>query len=245
MFAFGVKRGWASSNPVAQVDRPRSERRPQRRIQFLTAIELDELIRAVPDDELGAVERPLYLTAAMSGLRQGELLALRWSDIDWVAARIRVADSVTRGLLGSPKSRRSVRSVPMADRLARELERYFQRSAFQGDDDLVFGDPQLGSVLDPSTVRKRFTRGLKRAGVRRIRFHDLRHTFGTQMAAAGAPLRAIQEWMGHANYSTTSVYAPDATNAALFAERAFGSGQATSERDDAKGRDSASNASRG
>jgi integrase len=66
---------------------------------------------------------------------------------------------------------------------------------------------------------------LERARVRRVTFHELRHTFGTQMAAAGAPLRAIQEWMGHADAKTTEIYAhyaPDATNGAAFAERAFG-----------------------
>jgi integrase len=90
---------------------------------------------------------------------------------------------------------------------------------------LVFCHPQIGSVLDPSKLRKRFGRALEAARLRRIRFHDLRHTFGTQMAAAGAPLRAIQEWMGHADYSTTAIYAhyaPDSSNGAAFVERAFG-----------------------
>ena len=61
--------------------------------------------------------------------------------------------------------------------------------------------------------------------MRRVTFHELRHTFGTQMAAAGAPLRAIQEWMGHADAKTTQIYAhyaPDATNGVAFVERAFG-----------------------
>ncbi|MGI8730213.1 MAG: tyrosine-type recombinase/integrase [Solirubrobacteraceae bacterium] len=61
----------------------------------------------------------------------------------------------------------------------------------------------------------------------RLTFHELRHTFGTQMAAAGAPLRAIQEWMGHADASTTEIYshyAPDPTHGAAFAQRAFGEG---------------------
>ena len=103
-------------------------------------------------------------------------------------------------------------------------------SSYQGDDDLVFCHPGLGSVLDPSRVRKRFVRALDRAGVRRIRFHELRHTFGTQMAAAGAPLRAIQEWMGHADYATTSIYAhyaPDPSQGAVWAQRAFARGSAT------------------
>jgi hypothetical protein len=73
--------------------------------------------------------------------------------------------------------------------------------------------------------RKRFVDAVGRAGLRHVRFHDLRHTFGTQMAAAGAPLRAIQEWMGHRDYRTTSIYAdhaPDPSNGRRWAEAAFG-----------------------
>jgi integrase len=200
-----------------------TSRSPHRRTPFLQPRELDELIDAVPDDSLGAVERPLYLAAALTGLRQGELLALKWMDVDWLAGRVRVADNFTRGKFDSPKSHEG-RSVPMADRLARELELHSQRSAYRTDDDLVFCHPHTGNVLDPSKMRKRFRETITRAGVREITFHELRHTFGTQMAAAGAPLRAIQEWMGHADAKTTEIYrhyAPDPTNGAQLVERAF------------------------
>lgn len=73
-------------------------------------------------------------------------------------------------------------------------------------------------------MRKRFKVALKAAGVRSIRFHDLRHTFGTKMAAAGAPLRTIQEWMGHCDYKTTEIYADyasDPVQGARWAEAAF------------------------
>ena len=113
----------------------------------------------------------------------------------------------------------------MADRLAGELERHFQRSRYRADDDLVFCHPHTGQPYDASKLRKRFDDALERAERRRVTFHELRHTFGTQMAAAGAPLRAIQEWMGHADAKTTQIYAhyaPDATNGAAFVERAFG-----------------------
>ncbi len=93
------------------------------------------------------------------------------------------------------------------------------------DDDLVFCRPETGHVLDPSKMRKRFKDALDQAGARTITFHELRHTFGTQMAAAGAPLRAIQEWMGHADAKTTEIYrhyAPDPTHGAALVERAFG-----------------------
>ena len=185
---FAIKRGWATSNPVALVDRPRTARDAHRRLRFLQREELDALLRAVPDDELGAVERPLYLCAAMTGLRQGELIGLRWTDVDWVASRVRVAESYTRGAFDSPKSHRG-RSVPMADRLAGELELHFQCSRFQADGDLVFAHPVTGHVLDASKLRKRFYEALDRAELHRLTFHELRHTFGTQMAAAGAPLR--------------------------------------------------------
>ena len=83
--AFAIRRGWATANPLALVERPRAHRSAHRRIRFLQPEELEALLRAVPDDAIaiGAVERPLCLTAAMTGLRQGELLALRWSDVDW------------------------------------------------------------------------------------------------------------------------------------------------------------------
>lgn len=228
VFAFAIKRGWASANPVALIDRPKKSRPASRRIRFLQPAELEALLRAVPDDPLGGVERPLYLTAAMTGLRQGELIGLRWLDVDWVASRVRVADSFTRGAFDSPKSHEA-RSVPIADRLAGELERHFQRSPYMAESDLVFCHPHTGHVLDASKVRKRFGQALKRARVREITFHELRHTFGTQMAAAGAPLRAIQEWMGHSDAKTTEIYAhyaPDPTHGAAFAERAFGRGAA-------------------
>jgi integrase len=87
------------------------------------------------------------------------------------------------------------------------LDRHFQGTAYQGDDDLVFAHPDTGSPYDPSKMRSRFYAAINRAGISRLRFHDLRHTFGTLMAAAGVPMRTLQEWMGHANLTTTEIYA--------------------------------------
>lgn len=83
---------------------------------------------------LARVDHALYLTAAMTGLRQGELLGLRWRDVDWAAQKVRVV----RRKFRTPKSRTSSRAVPMADRVGRELELLFQASAYQADDDLAF-----------------------------------------------------------------------------------------------------------
>jgi integrase len=225
VFAFAQKRGWCNTNPVALCDRPRTGKTDPD-IRYLNREELDALLRAVPADQpLGEMEAVLYLTAAMTGLRQGELIALRWRDVDWLASLIRVRRSYTRRQWGTPKSRRSSRAVPLADRVAADLERHFQRSAYQHDDDLVFCHPETGGPYDASKLRKRFKRAVERAGVRPVRFHDLRHTFGTQMAAVGTPMRTLQEWMGHADFATTLIYAdfaPDPARGAALVAAAFG-----------------------
>ena len=94
----------------------------------------------------------------------------------------------------------------MADRLARELDGWSKRTEFGAEDDLVFAHPQTGNALDRSKVTKRFKEACVDAKVRPIRFHDLRHTFGTRLAASGQPLRMIQEFMGHADSKTTQIY---------------------------------------
>lgn len=228
LFKYATRRGWTAVNPVAAVDRPK-QRAVDPDVRFLTVEELEAVIRQIPDDELGKTERVLYRVAAMTGLRQGELIALRWRDVDWLAGVTRVRRTFTRGGWGKPKSKRSSRAVPMPDRVARELEEHHSRSLFQGDDELVFCHPQTGSPYDPSKMRKRFKTAVKQAEVRPVRFHDLRHTFGTQLAAAGAPIRAIQAWMGHASITTTEVYAdyaPDPSQGGKWAEAAFGSSEA-------------------
>lgn len=95
---------------------------------------------------------------------------------------------------------------------------------FLDQDELVFAHPQLGKPIDKAQLLVRFKKALKRAKVREVRFHDLRHTFGTRMASAGVPLRTLQEWLGHADYKTTAIYADYAPSAheSECVERAFG-----------------------
>lgn len=144
----------------------------------------------------------------MTGLRKGELLALRWQDVDWPAGRVRVRRNYVRGEFGTPKSRRSTRSVPMADEVAGELDRLYKLSLRQGDGDLVFAHPLTGGPLPKANVTRRMRAALKAADLDSShRSHDLRHTFGTRMAAAGVPMRTLQEWMGHKDLATTQIYA--------------------------------------
>ncbi|MHB8696008.1 MAG: tyrosine-type recombinase/integrase, partial [Solirubrobacteraceae bacterium] len=207
LIEFAIDEDWmAGENPVKRVEKPvRLETDPD--VHFLETEEVEALLRAVPDDDLGRVERVMYLTAAMTGMRQGELFALRWRDVDWSARRIRVRRNFVRGEYGTPKSKRSSRSVPLASRVATELELLFQESQWKRDDDLVFAHPETGRPIDRSKLLKRFKAALKAAEVRPVRFHDLRHTFGTRMAAQGVPMRVLQEMMGHRDFKTTLIYA--------------------------------------
>ena len=142
-------------------------------------------------------------TAAFAGLRRGELIALRWRDVDFTASRVRVVCSVSAGQLSTPKNDKT-RSVPMAREVAAALAQLGQRERFTGDDDLVFPGT-FGGFLDADALSRRYGKALERAGLRRLRFHDLRHTFGTAMIAKADIVR-VQEWMGHADIQTTRRY---------------------------------------
>ena len=226
VFEHAIDNHWCQANPARRAIRPRRrrERDTNPDLQFLTLEELEAVVRAIPDhtiqrepapyrkgrrgpapppppDVLGPVLRRVVLTAAMTGLRQSELLGLRWRDVDWAAQRIRVRNTYIRGEHSSDgKSDLSTRrSVPIADRLLAELDRWSKRTTYNQDEDLVFAHPLTGHPLDGSKVTKKFQAGCDTAGVHRIRFHDLRHTFATRLAASGQPLRTIQEFLGHAD----------------------------------------------
>jgi integrase len=183
-------------------------KRNETRLRFLDQPALEKLL-ATPfaDDAFGRIEPTLYLVAAMTGLRQGELLGLRWRDVDFNASRLRVVSPYVRGEFADPKSVGSARSVPMADRVADAPRELHRATVFERPQDLVFGHPDTGNPLDRSRLVRRFAQAVKRAEVNTVTFHELRHTFGTRMAAAGVPIRTIQRWMGHADMKTTQVYA--------------------------------------
>jgi integrase len=200
------------ANPVAYVEKYRQ--RPSGDIDVFSPEEVMALVRAAGSEQDAAV----FLTAAFTGLRRGELLALRWREVDFAGSVVRVRASYTAMELTTPKSGK-VRSVPLAPEVANALARLDQRPNWTSDDDLVFPG-EAGDYLDGSALRRRYAAALGRAGLRPLRFHDLRHTFGTRMIAK-ADIRRVQEWMGHADVQTTMRYlhyAPRAADAALVAE---------------------------
>ncbi len=201
VFKYAMRAHGLTRNPASAelVDRPTV--RYSGEFETFDADELAALVRAADDEATGT----LYLAAAMTGLRQGELLALHWRDIDFAGQRVQVRHSWSPVAHAekAPKSGK-VRSVPLVDELVRPLDRLSKRDHFTGDDDLVFCS-ELGEHLDGWTLRRRYDAALKKAGLRRIRFHDLRHCFGST-AVRAFPLSDVQAMLGHAHVTTTMRY---------------------------------------
>jgi integrase len=194
-----ARRVWdIQPNPAVDVEKPRL-RYDATEFHFFSPEEVWALARAAKNDRDAA----LFLTAAFAGLRRGECLALRWRDIDFERQSIRVQRSISGTEITVPKSGRG-RVVPMAHDLAQALARLADTRGTIGLDDLVFAG-ERGTPLDGSALRRRYKKALQRAGLRDLRFHDLRHTFGS-LAIQRASIVQVQAWLGHADVKTTARY---------------------------------------
>jgi integrase len=142
--------------------------------------------------------------AAYAGLRMGELLALRVGDIHWSGSVITVKRAVSAGVEKGPKSGRA-RRVPLAKHAATALERVLDREDFVSSDDYVFCNA-YGRRLDDSALRRRYKLARDAVGLRQLRWHDLRHTFGSLLVAGGIDLVSVKDAMGHTQLTTTTRY---------------------------------------
>ena len=201
VFKHAVRAHGLARNPASAelVDRPTVAYSGE--FDTFDADELAALARAAEGEQDAA----LYLTAAYTGLRLGELLALRWRSVDFAGQRVHVRRSWSQaaGAEKAPKSGK-VRSVPLVAELIGPLDRLSRREHFTADDDLVFVS-EAGEHLAGWTLRRRYADALERAGLRRVRFHDLRHCFGS-VAVRAFPLSDVQAMLGHAHVTTTMRY---------------------------------------
>ena len=191
MFKHAVQWGHLDANPVQYVERPRGE---DKEMDVLTPEEVRRLLDA-QEEPL----RTLLLTAVLTGMRQGELLGLQWEDIDFARHQVHVRRSLWHGTLGTPKSRRSRRAIDMPPTLEQALKQLSTTRRYE----FVFCS-ERGTPLDADNFRHReFPAALRRAELRRIRFHDLRHTYTSLLIAHGAHPKYIQAQLGHASIQTT------------------------------------------
>lgn len=203
---FAVRQGYLGRNPCDMVNAPSPK---GKKMRTLTPGEVEVLLQTAAPSQY----YPVIYTALNSGMRQAELLGLRWRDVDLTLLSISVTQVLykRRGVceFKEPKTIHSRRRVAMTPKLALYLKEYLdaQQDLFQSlgrqisADDLVFSIG--GKPIDPNVLSHAFTRLAQRAGLEGVRFHDLRHTFASLMLLRGAKPKVISEALGHASVAFT------------------------------------------
>jgi integrase len=180
-------------------------------IRPLNREQVNALLEGVRANRLEA----LYVLAVTTGMRQGELLGLKWEDVDLNKCVVRIRHTLTRTgsrlRLGEPKTKKSRRTIQLTGRALealrahrkRQLEERMVHAGLWEENDLVFAT-QVGTFINPSNLRRRsFKPLLEKANLPPIRFHDLRHTAATLLLIQGVHPKYVQELLGHATISIT------------------------------------------
>jgi integrase len=197
-----MKWGLVERNAASTAEPPKLVRSE---MKTWNAGEVRAFLRYVEDDPMKVV----FTLLCTTGMRRGEVLGLRWSDVDFDNARLRVQQTLTsveyQLVFGEPKTARGRRSVPidpttlsvLRQHRARQNEtRLMMGSAWTNAGDLVMVKPD-GSPIHPDTVSDTFDRRVKASGLRKIRLHDLRHTWATLALEANVPVKVVSEVLGH------------------------------------------------
>ena len=195
IFSKAVRAGFVSYNPVSLIKRLKL---PHLEMEFLDTFDIKALLETAKGEY--PTFYPLLQTAIATGMRRGELLALTWNDIDYDRKLIRVNKSYHLGRVEDTKTKNSVRNVCIPDNLVTVLKEW-KKKAPAGK--VVFCNG-VGTYQDPNNMIKRYFKPcLEKAGVKNIRFHDLRHTYASLMISKGLPIKFIQQQMGHNSIQVT------------------------------------------
>ncbi len=197
MFKQATIWGYLSKNPADHIEKPR---KTKREMDFLNRDKLQMFLRTV--EQTDPDYYPLFLTASLTGMRRGELLALRWSDVNWTTNQIHVRRSLVLGTPEEPKSKAATRAIIVPPLLISVLKKH-QLSCPIGRMDLVFPNREGRIMHAENMVRRHFLPALRRSGLRRIRFHDLRHTYASLLIAQSENLKFIQQQLGHSSAQIT------------------------------------------
>jgi len=202
-----VSWNYLADNVVRGVNLP--ERTLKRPHQFLNFDEVRRLISACKEPT-----RTIVLLATMTGLRIGEILALRWGRINFIQKSLMVAETCYMGQFGTPKTRASRREIPLSPTVMVALEDHHSRSSRRAPEALVFATRFGGPLVSNNLGRRGLKSACRRAGLPKLTWHALRHTHGTLLHAQGTPLKVAQAQLGHSHMATTlEVYTHASANA--------------------------------
>jgi integrase len=206
--ALDVAARWERIESVPRIAWVKTEKPPFRFLDF------DEAARLADAASHEPLAHAMIVVALNTGLRLGELLALKWDAVDLKAGRLHVREAVARGIVGTPKSGRA-REVPLNDTALAVLK---EHRHLRGP--LVFCNDD-GSMLTKNEAKGPLRRARVRAGIVALGWHDLRHTFASHLTMRGVPLKAVQELLGHATIEMTMRYAHLSPNVTRDAVRAL------------------------
>lgn len=195
-----VEWGYASENAAAGTKIPRSSQPAER--TFLTAEQVRLLL-----GELACTTRLLVLVAVLTGLRRGELFGLRWKHLDFVRRVVRVRESLYEGQSGPPKTRSSIRDVPMSDPVFEALKGHQMAVGQPSPEGLVFTNA-VGLPPNPQNILEdEVYPACDRLKIPRASWHTFRHTYATLLGDLGESIKTTQALLGHSDLDTTlSVY---------------------------------------
>ena len=200
IMAYAVRHRMIEYNPVRDAERPRRTGATgvNHEMKILSPDQIKAFIEAEPDQEY----RVLYLTAIMTGARQGEILGLQWSDLDIDRKQLHIRRTFNHGRYFEPKTKGSIRKIDVAPVLLKELLAWKLASGGRGDD-LVFPSSDGTPLICHNMKNRHFFPTLKKAEIAPIRFHDLRHTYASLMLAQGENVKYIQTQLGHSSPTVT------------------------------------------
>ena len=212
IFNYAVKHQWVDRNSVEHVEKlktPMSIDAHALDANILSPKEIQMLLGAAGsgtrkrDGSLFTNNyRLLIQFAVFTGMRSGEIRGLQWGDIDWSSGQIHIRRSWKEGQYHEPKTQASLRRIGLPEFLVTEL-RTWRLACPKGDDDLVFPNLAGRPMSNTNLLQRGFYPALRRAGLRKIRFHDLRHTFASLLIANGEDIVRVSRLLGHANPSIT------------------------------------------
>jgi integrase len=210
ILSYAVRHKYIDYNPLREAERPRPQAKVQEGesngqgdMKILTPVQINAFLDQVPDHKY----RFLFMLAVFSGARQGELLALKWSDVDWLLSQIHIQRTFNNGRLFTPKTQTSKRKIDLGPVIMKELKRWRLASP-KNDLDLVFPNDAGNHINNKNMLRRHFRPALQAAGCPCIRFHDLRHINASLRLENGENIKYIQAQLGHATPTITlNVYA--------------------------------------